>query len=66
MFICEKCKKICGPKVSPEKVVLKVRDVEHPRREYLLHGEKVYDPGGKGTQIVEAQSWCPECAKEKK
>jgi hypothetical protein len=64
MFVCNKCHQVIGPRIPAIRVVTKVREVEYPRREYLLHGEKVYDGGGRGTQIVSEEIVCQECAKE--
>lgn len=64
MFICQKCGKVSERKVSPIRKVVETRVVEHPRREYVLRGEKVVDPGGTGMQIVREEIQCPECAKE--
>ena len=58
MFICGKCGKVIGPRVGATRVVTKTRDVSHPRREYNHKGEKVYDPGGQGTQIVSEELRC--------
>jgi len=62
--VCSKCRKVIGPRVLAIRVVTKTREVDHPRREYMLHGEKVYDGGGHGTQIVSEEVRCAECAKE--
>jgi len=64
MFICQKCKKVVGLGISANRVVTKTIVVSHPRREYNLKGNKVYDPGGQGTQIISEELRCPECSKE--
>jgi len=61
MYVCQKCGKVVGPGISANRVITKTVVVNHSRREYNHKGEKVYDPGGQGTQIVSEELRCPDC-----
>lgn len=55
MFKCNVCKKSSRSGESCTRVVVEVRNVVHPKREWAN------DPGGTGTQIVSEAKVCPRC-----
>ncbi len=60
MYRCQ----ICGANSSGEmrRNTTQTRPVEHPQRDYKdRRGKKIYDPGGKGTQIVKELAVCSLC-----
>ena len=68
MFICDSCKEVTGPKVSPRRVVLQTREKEYPFRKDAFKRKKdgawtkEDDQGGIGTEAVKEACMCDACA----
>ena len=68
MFLCTSCKKVIGPAISPQRVVLETRDKEYEFRKDAFKVRKegawvrVSDQGGHGHETVKEVDMCTDCA----
>jgi len=68
MFICNKCNKSVGPRISPINVVVEKKMINHKHRSNAnpcrVDGvrDATDDPGGMGYQIVREAKYCSRCA----
>lgn len=62
MFKCNFCGKLSAPGEKMTRVSALTRDMQYPQRWYYVQGQKIYDPGGQGHEVVLEQQACEDCA----
>lgn len=61
MFRCQICDDVSAPGERGVLITIETADVVYTPREYYHRGRRVWDPGGKGYEIIAQRRVCRAC-----